>query len=596
MTTLNASAVRRRLLAVLLLFAVLFGAQAQDAADEDAADFDDFGDFGDLDSLDGSDESESPDESDSSDSGSQIDDEFESLFETDDMFEEVDEDYDPFAEPEDDPLVSELIFWSGRFLGSLGGAWNWADPWNEGLLDPDLGPLTTTVGADLRFDARPARDYRVLGSFQIRADAAAADGAAVPGGIALGENDASQLEDQLVDENGDPLLPGGVPDGADGADEDAPAGGSPALELSVFELFADFNWGERAFFRFGKHTISWGVGFLFSPADVLNLTSIDPQNPDGDIEGPVSLRTRVPFGQNSATVYLVVPDGGEVLDIAVAPQLLLELGETEFGIAGWYQRRRPPRGILTLRRGLGEFDIFAEGVLAWGSERTFLEARGSEDDPPFRTFEKDSGIFPSATAGFRRIDDIEGLGSLLFAGQYLYNGEGYASNELSGRDETLLQIASAILIQQTTAAGLAGAGPGTLPPGTEPDDFITLVSPDDPTLAFDDIAPLTTGRHYAALTFGLSDLAGSRFGANLFGVVNLTDFSGLVTPGFSYRFTDRLNLSANTALNFGRSGTEFGNPTTRIPSDGLVGGDLVFPDAGPIISLNISLSLGGGSF
>lgn len=596
MTTLNVSAVRRRVFCAVFLCVILAGAQAQDSADDDSSDF---GDFGDLDSLGGtedSEDSEDTEDTDDSDEADSFDDEFESLFESEEMFDEIDEAFDPFAAPEDDPLVSELIVWSGRFLGSLGGAWNWTDPWNEGLLEPDLGPLTTTVGADLRFDARPARDYRVLGSFQIRADAAAADGAALPDGVGIGENDADQLEEQLVDDEGNPLIPDGVLDDADGADDDAPAGGSPALELSVFELFADFNWDERVFFRFGKHTISWGVGFLFSPADVLNLTSIDPQNPDGDIEGPVSLRTRVPFAQNSATVYLVVPDGGEVLDIAVAPQLLLELGESELGIAGWYQRRRPPRGILTLRRGLGEFDIFAEGVLAWGSERTFLEARELDEDPPFRTFEQDSGLFPSATAGFRRIDDIEGLGSLLFAGQYLYNGDGYATNELPGREETLLQIASAVLIQQTTAAGLDGAGPGALPEGTDPEDFITLVSPEDPTLTVDDIAPLTTGRHYAAVTFGLSDISGSRLGANMFAVVNLSDFSGFVTPGFSYRFTDRLDLSTNVALNFGRSGTEFGNPATRIPSDGLAGGDLVFPDLGPVISLSVSMSLGGGSF
>ncbi|TVQ27726.1 MAG: hypothetical protein EA383_02045, partial [Spirochaetaceae bacterium] len=329
--------------------------------------------------------------------------------------------------------------------------------------------------------------------------------------------------------------------------------------------------------------------FLFSPADVLNLTAIDPQNPDGDIEGPVSLRTRVPFGSNTATLYLVVPDNAEPRDLAIAPQLLFEIGETELGVAGWYQRRRPPRGILTLRRGVGAFDVFAEGVLAWGSERTYLEARGVDDDPPFRTFRQDDGLYPSATVGFRRLDDIEGLGNLIFAGQYLYNGEGYATNTLPGRDETLLQIATAVLIQQAAAAALAGTVP-------EPDDLISLVSPDDPTLAFGDIAPLTAGRHYAALTMGLTDIAGSRFGATVFGILNMTDWSGFVSPGFSYRFTDRMNLSTTTALNFGRPGSEFANPATRIPSDGLLSATPVFPDTGPIISVNLSLSLGGGSF
>lgn len=541
-TTLNASAVRRLWLVGLLLTCSVAGLVAQ----EDTAD-----------------------------------DPFADLFEVDDIFEEVDEDFYPFADPTDDPLVSDLVVWSGRFLGSLGGSWNWIDPWNEGLLEPDAGPLATTLGADLRFDARPARDYRVLGSFQIRATGAG--GAAVPGGLdgfTPGDDDLASIIEQLSDDDGNLPVPGLVPDGDD---DDAPAGGSPTLELSVFELFADFNWDERMFFRFGKHTISWGVGFLFSPADVLNLTAINPQDPDGDIEGPVSLRTRVPFGRSAATLYLVVPDGGEVLDLALAPQLLLEIGETELGLAAWYQRRRPPRGIVTLRRGIGEFDLFAEGVVAWGSERTFLEALEPDNEFAFRTFEQKSGLFPSATAGFRRLDDVEGLGSVLVAAQYLYNGDGYASNELPGRDETVLQMASAVLAQQAAAAaGILVASP--------------LVSPDDPTLAFNDIAPLTTGRHYAALTFGVSELAGSRFGTSVFGIVNMSDWSGFVSPGLSVRFTDRMNLNATTLFSFGSPGSEFGNPVSRVPGDGIISGEPVFPDSGPAISFNVSVSLGGGSF
>lgn len=549
MITLNASAAKLLFIGLLLSCVLLTGAWAQDFDEDDP---------------------------------------FASLFEDDDMFDDVDEDFDPFADPADDPLVSDAVVWSGRFLGSLGAAWTWLDPWGEGVGEPDAASLTPGAGADLRFDARPSRDYRVLGSFQIRASA---DGTTAPAGldgIALGENDLAALGELLVNGDGDPLFPGGLPDAPD-TDDDAPAGGSPTIELSVFELFADFNWDERVFFRFGKHTISWGVGFLFSPADVLNLTAIDPQNPDGDIEGPVSLRTRIPFGSNTANLYLVVPDNAEPRDLAIAPQLLFEIGETELGVAGWYQRRRPPRGILTLRRGVGAFDVFAEGVLAWGSERTYLEARGGDDDPPFRTVRRDDGLFPGATIGFRRLDDIEGLGNLLFAGQYLYNGEGYATNTLPGRDETVLQIATAVLFQQAAAAALAGTVP-------EPDDLISLVSPDDPTLAFSDIAPLTAGRHYAALTTGLTDIAGSRFGVTVFGIINMTDWSGFVSPGFSYRFTDRMNLSATTALNFGRPGSEFANPATRIPSDGLLSTNPVFPDTRPIISVNLSLSLGGGSF
>ena len=66
--------------------------------------------------------------------------------------------------------------------------------------------------------------------------------------------------------------------------------------LRLHELFADFVLGDRAFFRVGKQTINWGVGYFFSPADIINVGRIDPENPEAEREGPVALRLNLPCG------------------------------------------------------------------------------------------------------------------------------------------------------------------------------------------------------------------------------------------------------------------------------------------------------------
>ena len=39
----------------------------------------------------------------------------------------------------------------------------------------------------------------------------------------------------------------------------------------VSELFSDFQFRDTLFFRAGKQTINWGVGYFFSPADLLYI-------------------------------------------------------------------------------------------------------------------------------------------------------------------------------------------------------------------------------------------------------------------------------------------------------------------------------------
>ncbi|TVQ17700.1 MAG: hypothetical protein EA382_18505 [Spirochaetaceae bacterium] len=461
---------------------------------------------------------------------------WESLFGDPDMIDDVDEDSMADA-PQDDLLRREGVRWGGRIGGSLVADWNWDTVWTSDFdpREPTSDSFSPRLDAGLFFDARPDARFRVFGRF----------------GFALTTDGQIDLAGLDLDD-----LLGGIP-GFEDVDiddllqpADDPTGTAPGLELAIRELFVDYAWQDRLFFRYGKHTIRWGTGYFFSPADVLNLTAVDAEDPTADREGPLSLRTVYPFGVgNTAYLYLITNSGAGIADVAVAPRIEFASGSGEYSIAVYYQRSLAPRLIGLASMSVRDVDLFAEGVLLWGSDRVFVR-RVTDQPAALETYRVDDRLFALATAGARYMKSFENDLSLLIAAQYFHNGEGYA------RDEGLLTAASALLFAPTT----------------------------DPALSFADLSNF--GRHYAAATASLSNLLIDRLSLTAFALVNLTDLSGIASPTISYRFFDRFSLSLSSRFTFGPEDGEFTNPAALF-----TGGP-----AKPTFGLSLSLGLPGGSF
>jgi len=227
------------------------------------------------------------------------------------------------ASPEQEFLTAPRLEWGGSFETRFDSTWGWAEYPSSGgeLFDPASALLDTEVRAALFFDARPRKDFRTFG--KVKADYAY-----------------------------------------------TAASGEWGWDARIHELFADFQWGDRVFFRAGKHTIQWGVGYFFSPADVLNLVSIDPADPTAEREGPVAVKAQVPFGVHNAYLYLVANDIRHPGQIGVAPKVELVLGGCELGIGGFYQTDLPVSLALTATGPLGNLDWFTEAVLQYAHELT----------------------------------------------------------------------------------------------------------------------------------------------------------------------------------------------------------------------------------
>jgi len=548
-----------------------------------------------------------------------------SLF-TDDMFEELDQTKQNAA-PFEELLKSEGLIWGGKFSGAADSSWDWNifDPDGMRITEPASVSIDPTAGADLYFNARPEKDFRVYGKLKIRSgtesagfsnllgftitqdsagnfvfgpsttqtnnttpdDPNADDDSQPPDNPPDVDADTNQIEtnsDYNSDDAGPIVYP--AADKADkAADEETTQNpGALTLSISVFELFADFNWKDALFFRFGKHTIKWGVGYFWSPVDVLNLTPIDTEDPTADREGPLSLKIHYPFAVNNAYLYLIANQAAEPLDIALAPKVEFVVGNAEIGIGAFYQRNLAPRLVSMLKTSLSDFDVFGECAVSYGSDRVFIkksrnqaQANASLNDDleiVLETYEDKTSLFFSATTGILYTNSKWNMNIMA---QYYFNAEGYNDSEM---------LTSAYYLSQNSDAN----GLYIADDADKPDDY-----EDPPALSTNDL--MNFGKHYAAFSLSFSKLFGIEdLNFSLFTLANLSDFSGIITPAISYKFFNKFNLNISVRTTFGNTGAEYTNPAA-VASD-LFGGSNSDdpPYKGPTFSLSVKLSMGNGSF
>ena len=292
--------------------------------------------------------------------------------------------------------------------------------------------------------------------------------------------------------------------------------------VTITELFSDFTLDETLFFRGGKQKIAWGVGYFFSPADVLNLTAIDPDDPEAEREGPVSLRINLPVDFHNLYFYVLADPDSNGVNLAVAPKAELVLGGTEIGLGAYYNPNRVPRIMLTLSTSVSRYEFFGELEASIGSDRTFVETTDISSENLFglRTIQYLKQVFSAATAGIRyAYRPPSERWSATFVGQYLWNGEGYKN-------------------------------PGLL--RENPTGITALIASND--LSLGDLS--YPGRHYAAASLSIAPGLPSDWSLGGFWISNLSDGSGRISPSLRFQLAKKLSLQANATITYGAAGSE----------------------------------------
>jgi len=376
------------------------------------------------------------------------------------------------------------------------------------LLDPGSSvsySFAPNLEADVYLDARPYPYFRVFGKLK----------AIYPfGGPAQGVYQAQTA----------PFTSIYVP----------PSGQSVAIpNISIFELFADVNWNEKLFLRVGQQVIHWGVGYFFSPADILSLTPINPLQPTLERQGPLALNLNVPFAHvDNAYLYVVANQSFtqnvafDPSELAVAPKVEFLLGDYEIGVGGYYQKDRRPKAMMTATGSLfGTLGIFGEGVLSYGSDRTFVEPTPGVPGA-LQAYADTTTAYFSGTVGISYGESSQHISVIV---QYYYNGQGYPN-----------------LLEERGAVGLFTSQQTALAAGTQPTG---------PILSTTDL--LLPGQHYLAGSVSWTDIRASNFDLGIFYEGNLSDGSGVVSPYVADTPIQYCTITIAPFVGYGDIGSEF---------------------------------------
>ena len=177
------------------------------------------------------------------------------------------------------------------------------------------------------------------------------------------------------------------------------------------EIFTDFSAADRAFFRFGLHTVTWGTGYFFSPvSDIINATSINPEDVEAQVDGVVNLRTQITFpdSQNCLWAY-IIPSSVKAQETALAAKGDFVFGGWEIGLGGYYKYENAPKAILTASGSIKKFNIFGEFVYQYGGTSEWTQNTDWEN--------KEHIVQATAGLSYTFKDP-----QITLAGQYYYDG------------------------------------------------------------------------------------------------------------------------------------------------------------------------------
>ena len=153
--------------------------------------------------------------------------------------------------------------------------------------------------------------------------------------------------------------------------------------IALHELFADFTLADKAFFRLGKQTVNWGVGYSLQPGRHHQRRAHRPREPGGGARRPRCAGAPSPVGPDNFYTYAIVDGIAGDYRLALAPKVEFVFGRSEVGAGFYYRADRVPRAMATLSTSFGRLSLFGEAVLSKGSDKRFVREVPVSPDNPF---------------------------------------------------------------------------------------------------------------------------------------------------------------------------------------------------------------------
>lgn len=359
--------------------------------------------------------------------------------------------------------------------------------------------LTPTLNSTLSIDARPVQDLRIYTKFAFNYP-------------------FTSVETGTIPKTPPTVVPVAISD-----------------YLNVKECFTDFSVADRAYFRFGIHTVSWGTGFFFSPvSDIINTSSINPEDTDAQVDGCLNLRAQITFPDslNCLWLYAVPSSDFKANKTAFAAKYEFLLGGWEFGTGAYYKYEAAPKAMITASGSLKKMTIFGEALYQYG---------GNSEWEADSSWNNKSSIFQATVGVSYYWKDPQ----ITLAAQYYYDG-----NDVDKLFLGILDIPE--FYQGHNIAFITNFG------------------------KIGDVKDLSISL-FGMMNFGRNDVFVTTAGRSQLGAMGLKE-SDINLPVATFSAT--ANYSVNSALSFGAG------PYITVTDW----------DEKPVVALKLSAKLGGGNY
>jgi hypothetical protein len=305
--------------------------------------------------------------------------------------------------------------------------------------------------------------------------------------------------------------------------------GQPTPLILLKEVFVDFNFANKVYFRAGKQVLQWGVGYLWNPTDLINVQRKSFTDLTALREGVFGLRTDVVFSRAfHLYTFIDLNEVSDLTDLAVAARAEFLAGSVEFAFSGWGKYAQVPVFGFDLSAPLfWNLSLHGEGTLSWG-----FPGRKMRDDGS--TYSVSDELVPRASVGLSRNFDSGNIQDRIVVNtEFYYNGLGYIQNMF----EVLPELPTPPLPD--------------LPP-------LTTFLDGDPTK---DIGPYyhsgDYGTWYGALFVTINRLFKTNLTLNLSGLGNFSDLSFITLAELDYAPVNNFTLSLTVTSFLGPDKREY---------------------------------------
>lgn len=143
-------------------------------------------------------------------------------------------------------------------------------------------------------------------------------------------------------------------------------------DASLREAFVDWTLAEQWYLRAGKQVMHWGVGYFYSPADLINSDTIDAEDPEADRNGTDALKVHYPTGNDNYYAYLVPQTGSSNHAVGLKGEWLIN--ESELSAAAVSRPSGHNSLAMTYYVPSSDLNLFAEYVLHHGLDTSLHNA------------------------------------------------------------------------------------------------------------------------------------------------------------------------------------------------------------------------------